>query len=442
MALFCDLKFGLCSRGSAVGSKVQIPESRKRRPRIGSLGFKYPKWHLTAPLRPSATVRLSYGASVAAADLIGKNLLDTVRDSKGYRVVLQEATLSSYIVNYDERHATPIYPHDANTIVSLLDLNPSRPTEDDCGDEETPVFEIFEAGTGMGSLTLHIARAIHAANPPFPPSLRRDICEAKFRSKNDPSLTRIDLAPDAEAAFDQYKASRRAVLHTLDNRPKHTHGAYKLIRNFRRAQYLPSIDFHIGSIDEYLSKRLVDSGGAPFLSRAILDIPSAHEHAERVIEALLPNGILILFSPSISQIGDFQKWSTESNQQVRLEKVLELPVSTTSDGVHDAAGGKQWDVKTVLPRVLPQDGSVKLVQVMRPKVGDRIAGGGFVAMIRRWPRKPDVDDATEPNQENCIAQDDVDVDVDADADADADADVDVDVDVDVNADEPPSKDLK
>ncbi|KAG5948388.1 hypothetical protein E4U53_006309 [Claviceps sorghi] len=362
-------------------------------------GLKYPKWHLTPPLRSSDTVKLSYGASLAAADLIGKHLLDTVQDSKGNRVVLQEPTLSSYIVNH-ERHATPIYPHDANTIVALLDLNPSRPGEEDADSQDAPgapVFEIFEAGTGMGSLTLHIARAIHAANPPLPPWLGRDICDAKFRPKSNTSLTRVDLGPDAEAAFDRYRASRRAVLHTLDNRPKHTQAAYKLIRNFRRAQYLPSIDFHVGSIDEYLSERLAKSGGEPFLSRAILDLPSAHENAERVVQALLPNGILILFKPSISQIADFQKWSAETRQPIRLEKVLELPVSTTSDGVHDAGGGRHWDVKTVLPRA-SQDGSGRPVQVMRPKVGEKIAGGGFVAVLRRWPRETGVD-ATQVDQD-------------------------------------------
>ncbi|KAK2603812.1 hypothetical protein QQS21_004014 [Conoideocrella luteorostrata] len=348
-------------------------------------GLKYPKWHLTAPLRTDDNVKLSYGASIPAADLIGKKLLDTIHDSKGNHVVLQEPTLSSYIVN-SERHATPIYPHDANTIVSLLDLNPSRPGEDEYASDEVVdrPFEVFEAGTGMGSLSLHIARAIHAANPPLPPSLRRDICEAKFRPKSNPSLTRVDLQPEAEEALDQYRASRRAILHTLDQKPKHTHAAYKLIRNFKRAQYLPSIDFHVGSVDEYLSARLTQSNEQPFLSRAILDLPSAHDNAEQVIKSLLPNGILILFKPSISQIGDFQKWSAETRQPVRLEKVLELPVSTTSDGVHDAGGGRHWDVKTVIPKG-SQGGEGKAVQVMRPKVGERIAGGGFVAVLRRWP---------------------------------------------------------
>ncbi|KAG5969561.1 hypothetical protein E4U58_001335 [Claviceps cyperi] len=388
-------------------------------------GTKYPKWHLTAPLRSSSTVKLSYGASLEAADLIGKNVLDVVTDSKGNRVVLQEPTLSSYIVNSDGRLATPIYPHDANTIVSLLDLHPSRPDEEDCNDEQgdtAPIFEIFEAGTGMGSLTLHLARAIHAANPPLSASLRHHICEATIRRSDDPSPTRLNLDPATEEAFDQYKASRRAVLHTLDNKLRHSQAAYRLIRNFRRAQYLSSIDFHVGSIDKYLSERLEKSGGRPFLSRAILDLPSAQDNAGRVVEALLPNGILVVFKPSISQIGEFQKWYTVNKIPLRLEKVLELPVSTTSDGVHDAGGGRHWDVKTVSPR-RSQGEEGKLVQVMRPKVGERIAGGGFVAILRRWPNADSANAVEEPSQ----------IDVDAVADEGA-----VDLAADAKADEQPS----
>ncbi|KAL3956476.1 hypothetical protein ACCO45_009322 [Purpureocillium lilacinum] len=326
-------------------------------------GAKYPKWHLTAPLRPDSRVKLSYGASLAGEELIGRKMLDVVRDSGGHNVVLHEATLASYIIN-SERMATPIYPHDANTIVSLLDLNPSRPGEDP-DDDAAPPLEIFEAGTGMGSLTLHLARAIHAANAPVPPPLRRALCEAKLRSRQDPCTSRVDLSPDQQAALDEYAATRRAVIHTLDRNPKHLHAAYKLVRNFRRAQYLASIDFHLGSVEEYLSGRLAQSDGQPFLSRAILDLP-------------------LRTRTQSSQVADFQAWALRTHQPLRLEKVLELPIATTTDGVHDAAGGRQWDVKTVVPKEHQGDES-KRVQIMRPKVGDRIAGGGFVAVFRRWP---------------------------------------------------------
>ncbi|UNI22530.1 hypothetical protein JDV02_008411 [Purpureocillium takamizusanense] len=362
-------------------------------------GAKYAKWHLTAPLRPDSKVKLSYGESLSGDQLIGRRVLDVVRDSGGKNVVLHEATLATYIIN-SARMATPIYPHDASTIVSLLDLNLSRPGEDP-DDDAAPPFEIFEAGTGMGSLTLHLARAIHAANNPVPPALRRALCEAKLRSQQqDPSASPIDLSPDHQAALDQYTTARRAVIHTLDRNPKHLNAAYKLVRNFRRAQYLASIDFHLGSVEEYISARLAQSNGQPFLSRAILDLPSAHENAEQVIKALFPNGLLVLFKPSISQIADFQAWSLRTQQPLRLETVLELPTGVATDGVHDAAGGKQWDVRTVLPKEHQGDES-KRVQVMRPKVGDRIVGGGFVAVLRRWPagEAPVAQDAETESQE-------------------------------------------
>ncbi|KOS17264.1 tRNA (adenine(58)-N(1))-methyltransferase TrmI [Escovopsis weberi] len=328
-------------------------------------------------------------ASLLASDLIGRQVLDRVRDSAGNSVVLHEPTLASYIVN-NERLATPIYPHDATTIVSLLDLNPSRPGEDeDEGESAQPRFEIFEAGTGMGSLTLHLARALHAANPPLPPPLRHLLHSAPLAPHYDFSSSRACLAvtPAEQALLDAYASSRRAVLHTLDRSPKHARAAYRLVRNFRRAQYLPSVDFHVGAVDAYLAQRIEQSRGRPFLARAVLDLPSAHDNAARVVEALVPNGLLVVFNPSISQIAEFQAWMTATDQPLRLEKVIELDTTTVSEaGMHDSAGGRHWDVKMVVPKAQQGDEeAAKPVQVMRPKVGERVAGGGFVAVMRRWP---------------------------------------------------------
>ncbi|KAM6509132.1 hypothetical protein FSOLCH5_012120 [Fusarium solani] len=146
-------------------------------------GKRAPKWHLTAPLRADSRIRLSYGGSVNSSDLIGRSVLDTVVDSSGRSVVLHEPSMASYIIN-SARYATPIYPHDANIIVSLLDLNISRPGEEEYDTDQTPPpFEIFEAGTGMGSLTLHLARALHAGNPTVPPSLRNALCGARYKKR-------------------------------------------------------------------------------------------------------------------------------------------------------------------------------------------------------------------------------------------------------------------
>ncbi|KAF4344268.1 tRNA (adenine-N(1)-)-methyltransferase [Fusarium beomiforme] len=343
-------------------------------------GTKAPKWHLTSPLRADKKIRLNYGASINSSDLIGRRVLDVVTDTSGRPVTLHEPTLASYIIN-SPRPATPIYPHHANIIVSLLDLNLARPGEEEADldpDQPSPPFEIFEAGTGMGSLTLHLARAIHAANPAVSPSLRDTLCTARYRTDG----FGLDLSEEDQAAFDAYRSSRRAVLHTLDRNVKHLHAAHRLIRHFRRSLYFPTIDFHVGSVDEYISSRLAEMDNQPFLSHAILDLPSAHDHASQVIQALHPNGLLVIFAPSISQIGDFQTWVARTGQPVRPERVVELEVSTTADGVLDTGGGKEWDVKTVVTKENPEGAAV---QVMRPKVGERVTGGGFVAVLRRWP---------------------------------------------------------
>lgn len=52
-------------------------------------------------------MKLSYGATVPAAELIGRRILDVVRDSAGNSVVLHEPSLASYIIN-SERLATPV----------------------------------------------------------------------------------------------------------------------------------------------------------------------------------------------------------------------------------------------------------------------------------------------------------------------------------------------
>jgi len=91
----------------------------------------------------------------------------------------------------------------------------------------------------------------------------------------------------------------------------------------------------------------------------------------------------VVFAPSISQIAQFQQWSVDTKQNARLERVLELPTSIASETTPDSgAGGRPWEVKVVRAR---EEGARtgEWVQVMRPRVGDRVAGGGFVAVLRK-----------------------------------------------------------
>ncbi|GKT48910.1 uncharacterized protein ColSpa_09091 [Colletotrichum spaethianum] len=365
-------------------------------------GTKEPKFHLSPPLRPDAPVKLAYGAKVNASDIIGKNFTDSVSDSGGRNVRFLEASLAQYIAN-SPRVATP----DANLIVSFLDLNLPVPGEDPDFDAGPPV-EIFEAGTGMGALTLYLARAIHGANPPVPPQLRDALCTAPYERNNLPrkvvinddapeygtSPHALDFAeqPELAALHDKHAAGRRAILHTLDINPSSSRLAHSLVRHFRRGMYLLDVDFHVRTIRSYLSSRLSRNGGQPFLSHAILDLPASQEHADVAVEALQPGGKLVVFFPSITQILEFVVWAQDSGQPLLLDRVVELQTSTSGgDGMfRDGTGGRNWEVKVVNIRKAVEEGesgAAARAHVCRPKVGTLVVGGGFVAVFSRIPRQ-------------------------------------------------------
>ncbi|KEY68167.1 hypothetical protein S7711_07257 [Stachybotrys chartarum IBT 7711] len=372
---------GEIARGMA--SIAPLPDTEHDVLLVRQVGYtKHPSWRLVRPLRPGRTVKLTYGPPLACSDLIGRKFLDVLSDDKGRTTTLFEPSLGTYVLN-TPRLATPIYPADAASIVSLLDLNLPRPGEDEADQDGAAPFEVFEAGTGHGSLTLHLARALHAANPAVPPTLRQALCRANVKAATDLTRLRPTLEDEDQSSHETYRASRRAVLHTIDKRRAHADGAYTTVRNFNRAQYLLNIDFHAGTIAEFMEHRSAQLGGKPFLSRAVLDLPDAQKYAEPVIRAMHNNALLLVFYPSISQIAEFSAWVEQTRQPLRLERVTELATGTSPEGAVDNGGGREWSVKTVIPR--NQGPDALPVQIMRPKVGDRLGGGGFVMLMRRWP---------------------------------------------------------
>lgn len=292
-------------------------------------------------------------------------------------------------------------------------------------------MEIFEAGTGHGSLTLHLARAIHAANPPAPkiPAKKVKALRKPNQSLEIPTETPASSLPilnsveedatfaDADkaaikAAYEAYLPTRRAIIQTLDITPRHSSHAQDVVRNFRHGLYFPDIDFHTGTIPEYLSSRL-EVHPDPFLTHAILDLPGPQEYFEIVSRAIKPDGTLLVFCPSITQIVRCVKGIKEDFLPLLLESVLEI-------GVGAGAGGREWDVRLVKPRALlkaevaplitePDDegsdsskgeGTGEEVDVSiavessdsgwevicRPKVHSRVIGGGFVGVFRRMEK--------------------------------------------------------
>ncbi len=241
-------------------------------------------------------------------------------------------------------------------------------------------------------MTLHLARAVHAANTPAP-----RIPKASVVAEDD-----SDQYKEASITYEAWRSGRRAIVHTLDLNAAHSQHAEQVVKNFRQGIYFPHVDFHIGTIESYISRRLEETSNEPFLDHGILDLPATHDYFEIVSKAMKPNGTLLAFCPSITQINTCALRSKQLALPLFLEKVLEI-------GGGIGTGGREWDVRFIKPRALlktesrytiSEPGGLVAVEaedkkaseealtaggemVCRPKVGGRVAGGGFVGIWRR-----------------------------------------------------------
>ncbi|KAL1958199.1 hypothetical protein VTO42DRAFT_5054 [Malbranchea cinnamomea] len=345
-------------------------------------------------------------------DIIGRSTRDFVRPHKGPHYRISYPTLEEY-VTLTPRLVTPVYAADANLIVSLLDIHTPVASPEGHQDE---TLEILEAGTGHGSLTLHIARAINAANsspPPIPKASQRQILDgrtAENRRNHDDPIQR---------EWDEWRARRGAVIHTVDINEKYSAHAEMIVRGFRRGLYAGNVDFYVSSVENWIQEQIrrrskglfIKKSVKPFLSYAILDMPSAHLRIPHVASVLKPDGILAVFMPNITQIGECVNLIREKNLPFVMDRAVELGTGISS--------GRLWDIRIAQTRSrgklttgvneeaadgaaeeTPEETSdmsaaekasdsagdksnTESVLVCRPKVGERIVGGGFVGIWRR-----------------------------------------------------------
>lgn len=225
--------------------------------------------------------------------------------------------------------------------------------------------------------------------------------------------------------WDAWRAQRKGVIHSVDVSSKFSALAEKNVRGFRRGIYAGDVDFYVGPVENWIAeqtKRRAKAGvfssltrqrsPEPFLSHAILDMPSAHLRIPHVAPILRRDGMLVVFMPSITQIGDCVKLIRQQRLPFVQERVVELGIGITS--------GRHWDVRVVAKKsgadpsswgvtpeaeeaVAPDDSDEAvsdiaseapaspeepskeddMVMVCRPKVGLRTMGGGFVGVWRR-----------------------------------------------------------
>ncbi|PGH27328.1 hypothetical protein AJ80_01038 [Polytolypa hystricis UAMH7299] len=373
---------------------------------------------LTKPLRANDQTSARRGL-LKHNDIIGKRSRDLVQAYKGPMYRVTYPTLEEY-VTLTPRLVTPVYAPDANLIVSLLDLHTFPPSSD--GKEDEPL-EILEAGTGHGSLTLHLSRAINAANtrpPPIPEAPQRQILtdtpptSKSSRPKNESAKDKAAVDNGQQRDWDVWRGQRRAIIHTVEVSPAHSAHAESIVRGFRRGIYAGNVDFYVSSVENWVKeqinrrhKYLFSGTVKPFLSYAILDMPSAQLHIPHVASVLKYDGLLVVFMPNVTQIGDCVEIIQKQRLPLVMDKAVELGMGISS--------GRLWNIKSTVPKrhsinmaseekeiskneseedtsddtycegVPSAEGATEQesVLVCRPKVGGRIVGGGFVGIWRK-----------------------------------------------------------
>lgn len=333
--------------------------------------LKDSKTFLFGPLQPAKKQGTHHG-DIKHADIIGKSVREIIMSHKGKPYRLQTPTLEEYVSRV-KRLVTPIYPLDASVIVAHMDINiPHKQQED-----TEPPIELFESGTGHGSLSLQLAKEIASANPPgFPVG---------------------------------------AVLHTVDISAKNSAHAEGVVKGFRRGLYYNSetVKFHVGTPDKWIKEQFEKRGSAdPFLSYAFLDLPDAHKYLQHLAGAMKTDACVGIFVPSITQIGACVREIKDERIPLTFDKCIEL-----GPGI---SGGREWDVRMaqirasvrkgaksteeaseeesteeikeaeeVAPVEVKEDPLAELEtkerweMVCRPAVGRFVVGGGFFAMFRR-----------------------------------------------------------
>lgn len=221
-AIHKRLSFGPCSRRS-ISNRFQPGDYAIITPLKKTVSKK--QW-LSRPLKdlPNAAVNLNFGR-IPHTELIGATPLGKVHTietkKKLAKYTCSLPSLEQWIT-LSARKAQPIYSFDAQAIVALADLHigyPEPPTEE--GGKITPL-QYLEAGTGHGSLSLAISKALHPAN-------------ALAHYAQDPNL-------------------RGAVLHTIDCNGSHSVTGKRTVKGFRRGMYLDNIEFHVSdSPSEWVS---------------------------------------------------------------------------------------------------------------------------------------------------------------------------------------------
>ncbi|KAI8053153.1 S-adenosyl-L-methionine-dependent methyltransferase [Gilbertella persicaria] len=269
--------------------------------------LKSSKKIFVGPLEQAGTRSLR-GGVVAHDDIIGKktrSILNTQDES--FKYMAHFPTLEEYVTNVP-RACTPIYPKDAATIVQMLDLEPGH--------------SVLEAGTGNGSLTLYMARAV-AGN----------------------SAGRID---------------------TFDIRESHSNTAKKHVERYARGRYSPHVSFHIGAVADQLPLLMEPKEQYDAIA---LDMPEPNDQIPRLLPYLRNDRFIVCYLPNMTQV------------LTLAEKILDLPLVMEAC---IEAEWKEWEVRATHIRSRQPSEEIKPdAWVCRPKNFDVKGHTAFLVKLRK-----------------------------------------------------------
>ncbi|ORX49135.1 S-adenosyl-L-methionine-dependent methyltransferase [Hesseltinella vesiculosa] len=177
------------------------------------------------------------GGTIYHRDVLGapvRAIMRTDKNNTGY--MAHFPTLEEYVL-LAPRACTPIYPSDASAIVQMLDLAPGH--------------RVLEAGTGNGSLTLHLARAV---------------------------------------AGDGW-------IDTVDKRLPHSRAAEKHLERFERGKYRPLVNFHLGALTDVAA-----SLHSQRYDAIVLDMPDPSPELASVLPLLHNDRFLVCYLPNMTQV--------------------------------------------------------------------------------------------------------------------------------------------
>ncbi|KAG0213263.1 hypothetical protein BGX28_004836 [Mortierella sp. GBA30] len=288
--------------------------------------------------------RLSHDA------IIGLTPLSTIRTHKGTKYTLHWPSLDEYSTKV-KRQASIMYPKDATSAVHLLDLFPGA--------------HVLEAGTGNGSMTLYIQRAIQG------PGAHLDTVDIRnehsrqaeqnverfWRGMYRPGITFWRSVGGLQRVIKRLNGEddRESELKVLSSSSSST------VSSTESSEVEPSCNNNDGqplTPLEQKRKRLLETNeilppnphpkGHQY-DAISLDLPDSKTVLLDLLPLLKPDRPMCLYMVNMSQVLELVQWMRRNCDGYTVEKVLEV-------------GWKEWSVRSA---------------AVRSKVKGRVHVGGF-----------------------------------------------------------------